>query len=123
MPTDNELTVLTDYLTNNGYGYLGSGSDIGKSMASISGWNTNPTAGNVGNSQESNNSSGFTGLAGGYRDVNGTFLSIGSGAFWWSSIEFSATNAYARAIRSYNNYVDNFYHSKQYGNSVRCLKD
>ena len=37
LPSDAEWTILTDYLTNKGYGYGGSGSDIGKSMAATSG--------------------------------------------------------------------------------------
>jgi hypothetical protein len=43
----------------------GSGSDIGKSMASTSGWTSWSTAGTIGNNQASNNSSGFTALPGG----------------------------------------------------------
>jgi uncharacterized protein (TIGR02145 family) len=123
VPTDADWTVLTNYLTSNGYGYQGSGTDIGKSMASATGWNTEPTAGTVGNSQTSNNSSGFKGVPAGYRNYTGSFSSTGSGAFWWSSTEFSAVNGIARSLRSYNDYVDNFYHSKQYGNSVRCIKE
>jgi uncharacterized protein (TIGR02145 family) len=36
VPTDAEWTTLTNYLTNNGYGYKGSASDITKSMAATS---------------------------------------------------------------------------------------
>ena len=32
----------------------------------------------------------------GYRSYAGTFLSMGSGGFWWSKTEFSEVNAYAR---------------------------
>jgi uncharacterized protein (TIGR02145 family) len=37
VPSIDEWTVLSDYLTNNGYGYEGSGYDIAKSLASSSG--------------------------------------------------------------------------------------
>ena len=37
------------------------------------------------------NSSGFTGLPGGYRDNDGTFYDIGYNGYWWSSTE-SDTN-------------------------------
>jgi uncharacterized protein (TIGR02145 family) len=123
VPTDVEMQVLTDYLINNGYGYQGSGNDIAKSMAATSGWYPDPTPGNVGNDQTSNNSSGFTVLPGGYRNSTGTFLSITSGAFWRSSTEADAQNAFNNAIRSYDNYVYNYYNSKSDGFSVRCLKN
>ncbi|OQY02885.1 MAG: hypothetical protein B6I20_06115, partial [Bacteroidetes bacterium 4572_117] len=66
LPSDAEWTELTDYLTNNGYGYGGSGNDIAKSLAATSGWGADDTAGNIGNDQSSNNSSGFSALPGGY---------------------------------------------------------
>jgi uncharacterized protein (TIGR02145 family) len=67
LPTDSEWTTLTDYLTNNGYGYKGTASEITKSMAATSGWTTNSIEGNVGNDQMRNNKSGFSAFAGGYR--------------------------------------------------------
>jgi len=121
--TNDDLTVLTEYLENNGFGYQGSGNDIGKAMASVSGWNIDPTSGNVGNDQGSNNSSGFSILPGGYRSFIGTFISKESGGFWWSKTEFSEVNAYARALRSYIDGVYYYYNTKKNGYSVRCLKD
>jgi uncharacterized protein (TIGR02145 family) len=112
VPSDAEWTALTDYLTNNGYGYEGSGGDIAKSMAS-----------SVGNDQGSNNRSGFTALQSGCRLDDGTFVGVGFGGYWWSSTEDPTLNAYSREIYCDKSSVFNYLNVKQYGFSVRCLKD
>ena len=123
IPTDAEWTILTDYLTNNGYGYQGSGNDIGKSIANTSGWTTYTTAGTVGDDQISNNSSGFTALPSGYRGLNGGFDGINLSAYWWSSTELSATHVYYRRVYYLSISVDRDYAGSQNGFSVRCLKN
>jgi uncharacterized protein (TIGR02145 family) len=123
VPTDAEWTTLTDYLTNNGYGYGGSGDNIAKSMAATSGWTTHGTLGNVGNDQASNNSSGFTALPSGYRYFNGTFDTFGSTGFWWSSTEYPTSNAYYRFLLYVYSTVGSYVVSKLDGFSVRCLRD
>ncbi len=68
------------------------------------------------------NSSGFTGLPGGFRDGSGTFGVISRIAFWWSSTGVQST-AWYRFIDCNNS---NFYSaniSKNSGFSVRCVKD
>lgn len=84
VPTIDEWTLLSDYLTDSGYGWAGS-FDIGKSMAATFSWADDATAGNVGNDLGSNNSSGFTGLPGGGRDADGMIFNITLNCFWWSS--------------------------------------
>jgi uncharacterized protein (TIGR02145 family) len=123
VPADTEWTVLNDYLTNNGYGYEGSGSDIGKSMAATSGWTTSPTAGTVGNDQASNNSSAFTALPGGNRFNDGNFYDIGSYGLWWSTTVNDASTAWSRYIYNTNSNLlrDPIY--KVFGFSIRCLRD
>jgi uncharacterized protein (TIGR02145 family) len=123
IPDDTEWTTLTDYLTNNGYGYEGSGSDIGKSMASTSGWLEYGTPGWVGNDQASNNSSGFTALPGGYRELIGTYMYVGRIGMWWSSSEYPTTDAWYRTVASANTDVYGDPGFKQLGSSVRCLRD
>ena len=122
VPSDAEWTILADYLTNNGYGYGGSGSDIAKSMATTSGWTTYTTAGTVGNDQASNNSSGFSALPGGSRSNNGAFVNIGDNGLLWSSTETLATYAFYRYIIYVNSDVFGNYCDKSTGLSVRCLK-
>jgi uncharacterized protein (TIGR02145 family) len=125
VPTDAEWLTLTYYLVNNGYGYGGSGNDIAKSLASSSGWTIDPTAGNVGNDQATNNSSGFTGLPAGCRYLGETFIQMGEGAWWWSSTEDTDDSrmAWYREINSSLNYVQRVNYYRWYGFSVRCVQD
>ena len=123
MPTDAEWTTLTDYLTNNGFGYEASGDDIAKSMAATSGWTAYGTLGTVGNDQASNNSSGFSALPSGYRKSTGLFVYVGLSDYWWNSSEVSTSHAYSRTMRYNNISVSSGNYLKQDGFSVRCVKD
>jgi uncharacterized protein (TIGR02145 family) len=71
------------------------------------------------------NTSGFSALLAGIRYANdGSFGSVGSGAYSWSSTEFDATSAgyiYLNFNESYVTIGDNAY--KEGGLSVRCLED
>jgi len=69
------------------------------------------------------NSSGFTGLPGGYRTNGGSFSSVGFLGYWWSSTENGNPNAWARALASGNGNISRFAAGKLYGYSVRCLRD
>jgi uncharacterized protein (TIGR02145 family) len=124
VPTDADWTTLTDYLTNNSFGYQGSGNDIGKSMASVSVWKSNSAAGTVGNDQTSNNASGFSAVPGGYRsNSNGNFIDITQSAFFWSGSILDANNTLYRSLRFDNSLVDRQGFSKNGGLSIRCVKD
>jgi uncharacterized protein (TIGR02145 family) len=123
VPTDAEWTILTDYLTNNGYGYGGSGSDIAKSMAATSGWTIYTTSGTVGNDQTSNNSSGFSAFPSGSHGSNGAFVNVDDNCLWWSSTETLATYAFFRYIIYINSDVFGNYCGNSTGLSVRCLRD
>ncbi len=124
IPTDSEWTVLSNYLTTNGYGYAGSGGDITKSLASTSGWDASETPGTPGNDQGSNNSSGFSAFASGLRRSDGAFDYNGTQSPWWSSSEISAIYGYNRIIYNGLNYLHSSNNLEKYhGFSVRCLKD
>jgi uncharacterized protein (TIGR02145 family) len=124
VPTDAELSTLIAFLTNNGYGYMGSGSTVAKSMAATSGWGTISGAGLVGNDQRSNNSTGFSALPGGFRSsTDGSFLNLGSIGYWWSSTTFSTSSAYFRRLSYTSSEVFRYYSTKREGQSIRCLKD
>jgi uncharacterized protein (TIGR02145 family) len=69
------------------------------------------------------NSSGFSGLPGGYRNGNGTYLAIGYTGYWWSSTENSPTFAWGRTLVYGNGGSYRDASSKQDGFSVRCLRD
>jgi uncharacterized protein (TIGR02145 family) len=123
IPTSAEWSDLTDYLTNNNYGFERSGKDIAKSLAAKSGWSTFPTAGSVGNDQTTNNGSGFTGIPGGYRNSTGSFSGCGLVGYWWSSSETTNTNSMSRYIRFGGKIVMVDSKSKAFGLNVRCLRD
>jgi uncharacterized protein (TIGR02145 family) len=124
VPSDAEWTALTDYLTNNGYGYAGSGSDIGKSIASTSGWAAYGTLGTVGNEQASNNSSGLSVLPCGYRDYsNGTFNQVGFYGYCWSNTLVGAGGAWYRRLGYNGDSADRLSYFETFGFSVRCIKD
>jgi uncharacterized protein (TIGR02145 family) len=89
------------------------GTDEGKKMKSTSGWNL---------SGNGTNSSGFNAIPGGR--LSERFIHFGKGAAWWSSSEYSGTDAWGRG-RSYD-YDQSFRghnNPKTSGFSVRCLKD
>jgi len=73
------------------------------------------------------NSSGFTGLPGGYRSSSGTYTNIGYYGSWWSATnatQSSTPNAYLRYLYCFNSYVGSYGNvSKGYGFSVRCVRD
>jgi len=123
VPSSAAWDSLTTYLTDNAYGYGGSGNDIAKSLASEAGWRTFTTPGTVGNDQSSNNTSGFTALPGGYRGYNGAFDLNGSAGYFWSKSEANVYNSYRLGVGYNISTVSNVENSKTRGFSVRCIKD
>jgi len=109
VPTDSEWTTLTDY--------LGGGSVAGGKMkeAGTTHWSSPNTS--------ADNSSGFTALPGGSRNYGGTFYSIGFGGSWWSATEYDTANAWDRFLYYYGSYANRNYFGKNYGFSVRCVRD
>ena len=107
IPTDAEWTILSDY--------LGGEDAAGKKMKSTSGW------GDEGNGT---NSSGFSGLPGGYRANDGNYDFIGGLGYWWSASGSSIYCAYSRFLySSLDNLFRKDYYGKARGLSVRCLRD
>jgi uncharacterized protein (TIGR02145 family) len=124
VPSYNDWSTLINYLTDNGYGYEGTGDDIAKSLAARTTWSWSDMAGDIGNYPGSNNSSGFSAVAGGKRFSDGLFASKGARCNIWSSTEKSSTEYVYYFIMWYSvstAYID--YHLKTSGHSIRCLKD
>jgi len=123
LPSHTEWTVLTSYLSTSGFGFEGSGDDIGKSLASITGWASSSIRGAVGNNQLTNNSSGFMALPGGYRDSDGSFTDLGNRAYFWSTSAVEASYAWVRGLLyGYDGVLQNYY-VKNCGFSIRCIKN
>ena len=68
-------------------------------------------------------SSGFKALPGGYRGDAGSFSSIGSYGSWWSSTANLSTSAWYRGLFFSGSDVYRGDDDKDYGFSVRCLRD
>jgi uncharacterized protein (TIGR02145 family) len=109
VPSSNELTSLTYYLGGNSV----AGGKLKE--AGISHWSS-PNTG-------ATNESGFTALPGGYRHYLGIFFDIGYSGHWWSATENNATNASFRDLSYDNTYISGSSWPKNYGFSVRCLRD
>jgi len=109
IPTELEVNTLTSCLGGNTIagGHM---KEIGNSH-----WNS-PNNG-------ATNISGFKGLPGGYRNINSTFFGIGTWGEWWCTTEVNPTAA--RNFQLHNGWtsIDTFATAKQWGFSVRCIRD
>ena len=101
VPSDGEFTQLTDF--------LGGESVAGGKMKDDVQWN-------------GSNSSGWTGLPGGYRDYSGGFSFSGYYGYWWSASE-SGSYSWRRVliVNLDGVYRDN--DTWNYGFSARCVRD
>lgn len=110
VPTDAEWTSLINYL---------GGDDVagGKlKEAGSSHW--------LPPNQGANNSSGFTALPGGSRQIiTGTFGGLREGASFWSQTSFNEELAFYRQLYYDQNTVGKIGFGKASGYSVRCIKD
>lgn len=123
VPSDDEWTYLTDYLSENDYGFEGSPIKISKSLAAQTGWASNAIPGTIGNDQASNNKSGFTGVASGGRYSDGAVNFVGHHGIWWSSTESSPDFAYFRCIGYIPGEVFRGHFNEAYGLPVRCVRN
>ena len=67
---------------------------------------------------------GFMGLAGGERYAgHSRFLNMDFAGNWWSSTSDGPTTAMYRYLIYPTSFVNSWQHEKQYGHSVRCIRD
>jgi uncharacterized protein (TIGR02145 family) len=104
--SDAEWRQVTDF--------LGGEDAAGTKMKSNNGWNPDGIGTNI---------SGFSGLPGGCRDLNGKFGYNGNIGYWWTSTEKDTILAWYRCIDNSPWYVYRTNYYKQNGLSVRCIKD
>ncbi|MFT6811062.1 MAG: hypothetical protein ACJA01_004309 [Saprospiraceae bacterium] len=105
LPSDSEWQTLVNY--------LGGDSAAGTKMKTTSGWN---------NGVNGTNTSGFSGLPGGNRKKDGLFYGVGNYGYWWSATE-DTSDAWVRYLDYYYGDVYRSDSSKEFGFSVRCLRD
>jgi len=119
IPTEVEWSTLENYLVNH-LGYSGSAA---KALAANTNWTQFDAVNAVGNDLSKNNSSGFTALPGGNRYWTGEYDDVGDIGCWWSSTESEPTSAWSRGIYFYYDIVSRNSSKKEYGLSIRCIKD
>ena len=101
IPSDEEITQLTDF--------LGGESVAGGKMKDNSQWN-------------GSNSSGFTGLPGGFR-YSGGFSFSGNYGYWWSASAESDYLSWRRLLGNGNDGVGRNSANRHDGFSARCVRD
>ncbi len=69
------------------------------------------------------NSSGFTGLPGGMRDLSNSFNAMGENGLWWTSTPFNETWTWSTYLWTMNTGVDHNPAPKYPGLSIRCVMD
>jgi uncharacterized protein (TIGR02145 family) len=137
VPSIDEVSDLGSYLKN------WEENEVAKTLAAKSGWENSYTSGALGYDQANNNSTGFTALPGGCRYVYSQFLYLNSSAYWWTlsevpvakdeydeMLELVDGSSTEPSIESYNfrltsgqKLLINDASLKEYGFSVRCIKD
>ncbi len=70
---------------------------------------------------EATNTSLFTGVPGGFRYNDAYYAGFGDFGYWWSSSEFNT--AWIRSLNYYSGVANRGINYKNYGFSVRCLRD
>ncbi|MDD4554595.1 MAG: FISUMP domain-containing protein [Bacteroidales bacterium] len=69
------------------------------------------------------NTTGFTGLPGGWKHMDGYFSEIMLNGSFWTATEWSERSAYVKYLRAASANLGSTDHYKTYGYSVRCFKD
>ena len=122
VPSDAEWTQLTDYVSSQSQYVCGNtNTSIAKALASTTGWCISSNTCAVGNNQSSNNVTGFSAFPAGR--YSGSYDSSGYNARFWSSTENSSSKAYYRDLSYCLSFVGRTPGNREYGYSIRCLRD
>lgn len=118
VPTDAEWYTMENYIdpTINDPNATGwRGTDGGTKLKATNSWL---------NSGNGTNNYGFSALPGGYRYWdNGTFINVDAIGTWWTSAESDNAYSWYRGLAYDSDNVHRFNNPKQFGFSVRCLKN
>ncbi|MFM7106891.1 MAG: fibrobacter succinogenes major paralogous domain-containing protein, partial [Flavobacteriales bacterium] len=126
VPSDDEWSIMINYLDPTADGGNNSNNEVGiamKSAGTIEGgdgyWYTYASDPSV----EGTNSRGFSGLPGGFRSTNGDYYNMGSNGGWWSCTQLVSDDAWSRNLYYDYAYVYRGNSDTRYGWRVRCLRD
>jgi uncharacterized protein (TIGR02145 family) len=135
IPTTDDWITLRDYLIKHGYNWdrRRSGNEIAKALASPSGWKPFNIEGNPGHNMKTNNRSGFSGVAAGYRfsssikttccDAASTFTGVRHKAAWWSVTPVNETQAYSYGLGfCCEQFIEQTFFEKKCGYSIRLVR-
>lgn len=109
LPSDAEWSILVGYLG----GESGAGAKVKE--AGTAHWESP--------NDQATNETGFTGLPAGGRGYTGEFYRKGTGTAWWSATASSSVDAWGRFLSSINNDLRRTSYEKDYGMSIRCIKN
>ena len=125
LPTDDEWTQLTDYVSSQKKYVCGDDSEnIAKALASTEGWNSNDKLYAVGNNPSANNATGFSAVPAGDYICGDSCTDFGYVAKFWSATENYDRFVFVLGIHRDAAFVFHNKHGyKDNGYSVRCLRD
>jgi uncharacterized protein (TIGR02145 family) len=109
VPTDAEWSVLTEYLG----GETTAGGKMKQPGTAL--WSSPNTS--------ATNESGFSAPGAGGRNLDGSYFTLGFNAYYWSSSNYSTTDAWSRYLYYGNGFVYRYNYNKSLGFSVRCIMD
>jgi len=117
VPTEQDWTTLINYLDPN--------ADSGDNYSNTAGGKMKSTGTEFWLSPNTGatNLSGFSGNGGGERGGLGTFGNFGNNGSWWSATEFDTQKAWMRGMYWNTAGIQRLNSRKEYGRSVRCVKD
>lgn len=122
--TDAEWTSLIDYLNSN----LGISKSVAQALAAKIDWTESNIQGAIGcidseTYSSINNSTGFCALPSGIRTNTGEFNSLIKYSAWWTTKENNNYTSWFRSLNFYGLVPKQNFYNKEYGLSVRCVKD
>lgn len=122
VPSDAEWTQLESYVGSQSlYIWDNNSTYIARSLASISFWEESSVPFSVGSYPDANNVTLFSAIPAGY--YNGSYNNFGNTTIFWSTTNYTDSYAYSRNLYSSSATVSRNGSAKNYGCSVRCVKN